>query len=157
MHNDEIEKLNNLSLEYSKIKDQKLITSILKILKPVIRMHVSKYAKPSNRKDLEQESSIALIYALDTYDPSKENFLYWANMYIKTRVYRQARTNTVVRIPVSAKDIKNRHIYSFFEQIDEEELNEERRTFWSVSLPTLNLDPTDEFPTNDGYRHFRNF
>jgi len=66
----------------------------------LINLHIRKYKNFANYIDLEQDGFEALINALNTFNPQKGSFAWWANMYIKTRVKRKANAHSVIRIPI---------------------------------------------------------
>lgn len=76
-------------------------------LKFLVQHKVGKYKKFSNYHDLEQDGYEALVLALRTYDPARGSFSWWANQYIKTRIYRAANAHSTIRFPMKkAKEMK---------------------------------------------------
>jgi RNA polymerase sigma factor (sigma-70 family) len=72
----------------------------MKILSPLVLRRVCKYKNFSNYEDLKQDGFEALLLALNTYDPDKGAFTWWAGHYIKTRVSRAANTHSTIRFPL---------------------------------------------------------
>lgn len=88
-------------------------------LRPLVLAHVAKYRRFSNYPDLEQEGFEALLMSLNTFDPSKGNFGYWARQYIKTRVCRAANAHSTIRIPIKkAKEMRPHKTYTIPMQVD---------------------------------------
>ncbi len=74
-------------------------------IKPLILSRVGKYRKFSNYEDLKQDGFEAVLLALETYDPDKGSFFWWADHYIKTRISRAANLHSAIRVPLKkAKD-----------------------------------------------------
>jgi RNA polymerase sigma factor (sigma-70 family) len=69
-------------------------------IKPLVLSRVGKYKRFSNYEDLKQDGFEAVILALETYDPNKGSFIWWADHYIKTKVSRSANMHSTIRIPL---------------------------------------------------------
>lgn len=82
-------------LEYHKYK-----TLCLNELDYLVESKTKKYRSFANYEDLKQEGRTALMLALNSYNPSKGNFYWWANQYIKTKVCREANRHSVMKIPL---------------------------------------------------------
>lgn len=88
-------------------------------LKPLVLRHVAKYKKFSNYPDLQQDGFEALLMSLNTFNPNKGIFGYWAKQYIKTRVCRSANAHSTIRIPIKkAKEMRPYKISTIPIQID---------------------------------------
>ena len=73
----------------------------------MVLSRASKYRKFSNYSDLVQDGFEALMMALETYNPKKGNFSWWADKYIKTRLSRSANAHSTIKIPLKkAKDMQ---------------------------------------------------
>jgi RNA polymerase sigma factor (sigma-70 family) len=69
----------------------------------IVLKRASRYKKYSNYEDLIQEGRMALMQALDSYDPKiNDNFEWWADSYIHTRLQRQANHHSDLYIPMCA-------------------------------------------------------
>ncbi len=66
----------------------------------LVQMRARKYRRFSNHEDLVQDGRIALLLALESFDPNKGNFFWWADQYIKTKLSREANKHSVLRIPI---------------------------------------------------------
>lgn len=71
-----------------------------KKMNPLVNCQTSKYKKFSNYGDLKQDAFEALMLALETYNPEKGDFVWWATKYIHTRVCRAANTHSTIRVPL---------------------------------------------------------
>lgn len=68
---------------------------------------VQKYKEFANYEDLKQDGRVALLMALRNFEPTKGNFFWWADQYIKTKVKREANHHSTFRIPIKhAKKIQ---------------------------------------------------
>jgi RNA polymerase sigma factor (sigma-70 family) len=91
-----LSKSKKLQIKYEKLK-QKCVQR----LDFLVDNRTRKYKSFSNYDDLRQEGRLALSMALDTYYPSKGDFFWWANKYIKTRVSREANRHSTIKIPIA--------------------------------------------------------
>lgn len=66
----------------------------------LITMKSSRYKQFANYEDLNQEGNEALIKSMNTYNPKKGIFFYWAHRYIGTRISRSANLHTTIRFPL---------------------------------------------------------
>jgi RNA polymerase sigma factor (sigma-70 family) len=97
--NDDIIKMNSDFKNYQ--------TYCFKKLEPLILSRVSRYRRFDNYDDLKQDAYEALFLALESFDPMKGSFLWWANYYINTIVSRCANTHSTIRIPIKkAKELR---------------------------------------------------
>ena len=100
--------LKNEAINNPKVKSQLKKQEQLCIEKfsYIIYMKTNRYKKFFNYDDLNQEGFVALIKAMNNYDPKKGSFFWWAHKYIDTRISRQANQHTTIRYPLRiAKDI----------------------------------------------------
>lgn len=89
-------------------------------LRPLVEIRSSRYKKFSNHPDLEQDGYEALMLALNSFDPEKGSFTWWADKYIATRISRCANSHSVIHIPIKqARDIKPLKVDTFPLMIDE--------------------------------------
>lgn len=73
----------------------------------LIASRLKRYKQYSNYDDLYQDARIALLLALNSYDPDKGNFFWWAKQYIKTKISREANRHSTLKIPMKmAKDMQ---------------------------------------------------
>lgn len=87
---------------YTKLRD-----SCCKAFDYIVEGRAGKYKQFSNYEDLKQDGRIALLSALQSYQPEKGSFTFWANQYIKTKLSRQANKHSVLKIPLKkARDIQ---------------------------------------------------
>jgi RNA polymerase sigma factor (sigma-70 family) len=102
----------------------------------------NRYRKFSNYEDLVQEGFEGLMSALKNFDPSKGNFVGWANKYIGTKVSRAANNHSSLRIPIKkAGDMKPMKFSIVF--ADGLEFFLEKNGVTSYSK--MNFDDVDEF------------
>jgi RNA polymerase sigma factor (sigma-70 family) len=79
----------------------------LEKFKYMISIRTSRYKNFSNYEDLNQEGAEALLLAMASYNPKKnENakgnlFFWWAHKYIDTRIARKANLHTAIRFPLT--------------------------------------------------------
>jgi RNA polymerase sigma factor (sigma-70 family) len=64
-----------------------------------------KYKKFGNYSDLCQDGFEALMLSLETYDPNKGCFAWWASKYIGTRVSRAANAHSTIRVPLKKANL----------------------------------------------------
>jgi RNA polymerase sigma factor (sigma-70 family) len=72
----------------------------LESFKSLIMYRANRYKQFSNYEDLIQDGFEALMLALETYDPSKGSFVWWADHYIKTKISRAANNHSTIRVPI---------------------------------------------------------
>lgn len=68
--------------------------------KYLVSMKTGRYKAFSNYADLNQEGFMALVTAMDNYNPKKGSFFWWAHKYIDTRISRSANLHTTIRYPL---------------------------------------------------------
>ena len=68
--------------------------------KYLVSMKTGRYKSFNNYDDLNQEGYLALIYAMNNYNPTKGSFFWWAHKYIDTRISRSANLHTAIRYPL---------------------------------------------------------
>jgi RNA polymerase sigma factor (sigma-70 family) len=66
----------------------------------LVTMKTGRYKAFSNYEDLNQEGFLALITAMNNYNPKKGSFFWWAHKYIDTRISRSANLHTTIRYPL---------------------------------------------------------
>jgi RNA polymerase sigma factor (sigma-70 family) len=59
-----------------------------------------RYRSFANYEDLKQDGRVALMLALSSYDPTKGDFFWWADKYIKTKISREANRHSTIKIPI---------------------------------------------------------
>lgn len=67
----------------------------------LVLLNTYKYRNFSNYQDLQQDGRTGLLMALNSYLPNKGSFFYWANLYIKTKVSREANCHSTIKIPLA--------------------------------------------------------
>jgi len=72
----------------------------LEYFKPLVMYRANRYRQFSNYEDLIQDGLEALMLALETYDPTKGSFVWWADHYIKTKIMRSANNHSTIRVPI---------------------------------------------------------
>jgi len=77
--------------------------------KYLITMRTNRYSQFNNFEDLQQEGFLALLKAMQTYNPKKGSFFAWAHKYIGTRVSRSANAHTVIRYPLKVAKLNPPH------------------------------------------------
>ena len=75
--------------------------SCVKSLEGLIVGKLYKYKNFSNYPDLKQDAYEALFQALNTFNPNKGSFIWWANRYIKTRISRSANAHSTIKYPMN--------------------------------------------------------
>ena len=66
----------------------------------LVEVRTRKYKGFSNYDDLRQDGRLALMLALNSFDPTKGNFYWWASQYIKTKISREANRHSTLKIPI---------------------------------------------------------
>ena len=66
----------------------------------LVEARTRKYKSFANYEDLRQDGRLALHLALQSYEPDKGNFFWWANKYIKTKISREANRHSTIKIPL---------------------------------------------------------
>jgi len=66
----------------------------------LIIMHTHQYKAFVNYEDLYQDGALALMSAMNNYNPKKGNFFWWAHKYIGTKIARSANLHTTIRFPL---------------------------------------------------------
>ncbi len=66
----------------------------------IIDNKIYRYKNFSNFQDLKQEGYEALTMAIKTYDVTKGSFTWWAERYVKTRIFRSANAHSTIRFPL---------------------------------------------------------
>lgn len=93
--------LNNNSAPFIKNKYLELEKELIDKLLVLVNRRCARYRRFDNHPDLIQDGLEALCLSLETYDPSKGSFIWWANKYIGTRVARAANQHSAIRIPIA--------------------------------------------------------
>lgn len=75
-------------------------TVCIEQFKYLVSMKTGRYKAFSNYADLNQEGFMALVTAMDNYNPKKGSFFWWAHKYIDTRISRSANLHTTIRYPL---------------------------------------------------------
>ena len=79
----------------------------IKELEYLVEARARRYKGFSNYDDLCQDGRLALYLALQSYEPDKGDFFWWANKYIKTKISREANRHSTIKIPLKhAKQIQ---------------------------------------------------
>lgn len=73
---------------------------VVKELDYLVEARTRRYRRFSNYDDLCQDGRLALYLALQSYEPEKGDFYWWANQYIKTKVSREANRHSTIKIPL---------------------------------------------------------
>ena len=81
-------------------KYQQMLALCADKLDYLIVSRTRKYRGFSNYDDLRQDGQVALMLALNSFDPLKGNFFWWANCYIKTKISREANRHSTFKIPI---------------------------------------------------------
>jgi RNA polymerase sigma factor (sigma-70 family) len=84
-----------LHREFGQIQEQ-----CAKELDYLVEARTRKYKGFSNYDDLRQDGRLALYLALQSYEPEKGDFYWWANKYIKTKISREANRHSTIKIPL---------------------------------------------------------
>lgn len=92
-----------------KIEFKKYETYAMNEFSWLVKLKTNKYKKFSNYQDLLQDGFEALVMSLETYDPNRGCFAWWAAKYIGTRVGRTANAHSTIRVPI--KKVKNNMPY----------------------------------------------
>lgn len=66
----------------------------------LVEARTRRYKSFSNYDDLRQDGRLALYLALQSYEPEKGDFYWWANKYIKTKISREANRHSTIKIPL---------------------------------------------------------
>lgn len=84
-----------LKREFAKVQEECAVE-----LDYLVEARTRKYKAFSNYDDLRQDGRLALYLALQSYEPEKGNFFWWANKYIKTKISREANRHSTIKIPL---------------------------------------------------------
>lgn len=84
-----------LKREFEQVQEQCAVE-----LDYLVEARTRKYKGFSNYDDLRQDGRLALYLALQSYEPEKGNFFWWANKYIKTKISREANRHSTIKIPL---------------------------------------------------------
>lgn len=102
-----LNKMVELRSKCTKTKSKKLLkeyeiiqSQCIKELEFLIEDRTRKYNKFGNYDDLKQDGRMALYRALQTYEPDKGDFFWWANRYMKTKISREANRHSTIKIPL---------------------------------------------------------
>lgn len=70
--------------------------------KYIVISRAKRYQQFSNYDDLKQEGFEALMLAINSYNPKKGDFFWWAHKYIDTRIARCASLYITIKYPLKA-------------------------------------------------------
>jgi RNA polymerase sigma factor (sigma-70 family) len=84
-----------LRREFEQVQEQ-----CAKELDYLVEIRTRKYKGFPNYDDLRQDGRLALYLALQSYEPEKGDFYWWANKYIKTKISREANRHSTIKIPL---------------------------------------------------------
>lgn len=84
-----------LKKELSKVQDE-----CARELDYLVEVRTRRYKSFANYDDLRQDGRLALYLALQSYEPEKGDFYWWANKYIKTKISREANRHSTIKIPL---------------------------------------------------------
>lgn len=84
-----------LKREFEQVQEQCAVE-----LDYLVEARTRKYKGFSNYDDLRQDGRLALYLALQSYEPEKGDFFWWANKYIKTKISREANRHSTIKIPL---------------------------------------------------------
>ena len=100
-------KLVHLRRKYAKSKSIKVKRELDQIqelctkeLDYLVEARTRRYRSFANYDDLYQDGRLALYMALQSYEPEKGDFYWWANKYIKTKISREANRHSTIKIPL---------------------------------------------------------
>lgn len=83
----------------------------------IVLNKVKKYKGFSNYEDLLQDGRVALVLAINSYNPDKGSFYYWANQYVKTKIFREANKHSSFKIPIKYSKTTQPYKVSFMPAI----------------------------------------
>lgn len=100
--NELIELRKNRSVsKIDEIKYNRCFQKALNKFSYIVTRHSNRYKKYSNYEDLYQEGLMALMVALNKFDPNRsKNFFRLANWYTKTKIRRLANKYNVISVPM---------------------------------------------------------
>lgn len=84
----------------AKLELHRLQEECAKELEYLVESRTRRYKGFANYEDLCQDGRIALFLALQSYEPEKGDFFWWANKYIKTKISREANRHSTIKIPI---------------------------------------------------------
>lgn len=84
----------------AKLELHRLQAECAKELEYLVEARTRRYRGFANYEDLCQDGRIALFLALQSYEPEKGDFFWWANKYIKTKISREANRHSTIKIPL---------------------------------------------------------
>ncbi|MEZ0535961.1 sigma-70 family RNA polymerase sigma factor [Caldicellulosiruptoraceae bacterium PP1] len=85
-------------IERAKRHDKEAMQEIIDMFQPVVKAVIRKYNKPSLYEDLLQEGNLAIIQAINNYDPSKNiKFITYAYYWIERNIQRCIIRDTNIR------------------------------------------------------------
>ena len=96
---------NKSASKVDEIKYDRCFQKALDKFSYIVAIHTNRYKKYSNYEDLYQEGMMALMLALNKFNPVRsKNFFRIANWYIKTKIRRSANKYNIINVPM--KDAK---------------------------------------------------
>lgn len=120
-------KLIDLKTQFKESHDPKISSEIKKHEKIcmekfryLVTMKTGRYKAFSNYDDLNQEGFVALVKAMNNYNPKKGSFFWWAHKYIDTRISRSANLHTTIRYPLKVAKNNTPHKESVMPLLVEE-------------------------------------
>lgn len=86
-----------------------ILEDCLREFDPLIKDKIKRYKNFSNYEDLYQDAKLALVMAINSYNPKKVKnirkdtinlFYWWIGKYIKTKISREANRHSTIKIPI---------------------------------------------------------
>jgi RNA polymerase sigma factor (sigma-70 family) len=105
--------------------------------KYLVSMKTGRYKAFSNYDDLNQEGFMALVTAMNNYNPKKGSFFWWAHKYIDTRISRSANLHTTIRYPLRVAKNETPHKESVMPTLIEERYCPDKELEESQSMYAL--------------------
>lgn len=133
--------LRNIAKE---TKDKSIISQMKKHekkcieqFKYLVSMKTGRYKAFSNYDDLNQEGFMALLTAMNNYNPKKGSFFWWAHKYIDTRISRSANLHTTIRYPLRVAKNETPHKETIMPTLIEERYCPDKELENSQSMRSL--------------------
>lgn len=106
-----------------------LESAVIKRFQYIVEMKAAKYKKFHNHEDLLQEGMMALLNAMETYNPKKGSFFWWASQYVETKIHRQVPLHAAVRFPMAVLKKVTPYKESTMPVLESQEVTAERKIF----------------------------
>jgi RNA polymerase sigma factor (sigma-70 family) len=130
-------KVSNNFQDLQKFKSHEKLC--LKKFNYIIFNRIKKYRRFPNYEDLYQDAFVGLVSAMNTYNPSKGNFFWWAHKHINTKVSRSANKFSTIRVPLNVEK-PNKPKKVSFPILTASKITEDKRVSSAIEFATAELN-----------------